>query len=489
MQRTARLSKWTFPVFVLSLMGQMLFNGPVLVGKATGNAVPSSTYWSNCVNLAREQAIRPQTPEPSALDGCYQRLLAKFGMKLLSDISTNPPAFFSGLLQMKKQNQQPSVVQWFIHLGATGYNAVQEKQELTSVDSDYVAKGKVDPKVVRGYNAVVDKPLFDQFVKQQLPTLGSQRLDQWFTSAILALQASVKQACNVRPPTYNPSPRVIPPRDSSLTSDLTYQGGHVIDSIANIYLIFWIDASYQTASPKYVNLIEQFVQDMGQSPLYANLVQYHDALGRCPTGARLAGTFVDNQPFPQNLVADHENASVSGDVLEAHIGEASKQEIADVAAKQGWDTKNYHNLFVSLPTMALGNGSIRGGCGGGNHSVLPSGVNSQGRGDPSPYALILYPFGKGDEGCALKESPNQDPVVDDTFTALSHELSEAVSDPYPGSGWDSSGASGEMGDKCAFIPDDTIDPTTQGNVTWNGHSYAIQPEWDNLQHGCVWQGP
>jgi hypothetical protein len=236
---------------------------------------------------------------------------------------------------MQKQNQQPSVVQWFIHLGATGYNAVQEKQELTSVDSDYVAKGKVDPKVVRGYNAVVDKPLFDQFVKQQLPTLGSQRLDQWFTSAILTIPS---QACNVRPPKYNPPPRVIPPKDSFHAGDLTYQGDRVIDGIANIYLIFWIDANFQPASPKYVSAIKQFVQDMGQSPLYANLVQYRDALGRCPTGSRLAGTFIDKRPFPPNLVADHENASVSGDVLEAHIGETSKQEIVDVAAKQGWNT-------------------------------------------------------------------------------------------------------------------------------------------------------
>src|SRR3977135_2004882 len=112
-------SKWTLLVFALSLIGQMLFNRPVLISKAVGNAVPSSTgigpptYWSNCVHLAREQATRPQTPEPSALDGVYQRLLAKFGMKLLSDISTNPLAFFSGLLQMQKQNQQPSVVQRF----------------------------------------------------------------------------------------------------------------------------------------------------------------------------------------------------------------------------------------------------------------------------------------------------------------------------------------------------------------------------------------
>jgi len=68
---------------------------------------------------------------------------------------------------------------------------------------------------------------------------------------------------------------------------------------------------------------------------------------------------------------------------------------------------------------------------------------------------------------------------------ISHALFEAVSDPYV-DGW--SGNGGEMADKCP-LPPDTIDPKTDSNVTWNGHHYLLQEEYDNHQHGCVLQGP
>ncbi len=387
MWRRAKQAKWGSPVVVLLLIGQILFNGPVLISKAagvTGSGTSSSAYWSNCVNLARQQAGRPQNPEPSSLDSCYQSLLAKFGMKLLSDISTNPLDFFNGL----KQNQQPSVVQWFIHLGATDYSAVREKQELISVDSSYVDQDKTDPKVVVGYNAAIDKPLFDQFVKQQLPTLSSQRLDQWFTKIILTTPAAMKQTCNIRQPHYNPFPAVNATVDATHEGNVAYHGGHVVDGIANLYLVFWIDDSFQSASPKYVSLVTQFAKDIGQSPLYANLIQYPDALGRCPIGARLVGTFVDHQPFPPDLVAKRKDPKLASDQnLQQAMGkltdQAWRKELADVAAKQRWNTQDYHNFFIFLPTMSWG-------CGYHSHLTI-NGIPDVGP-PGSPWAYISYPY-------------------------------------------------------------------------------------------------
>lgn len=71
MWRRAKQAKWEYPVIVLFLIGQILFNGPVLISKAAGvtaSRTSSSAYWSNCVNLARQQATHPLTREPSALD-------------------------------------------------------------------------------------------------------------------------------------------------------------------------------------------------------------------------------------------------------------------------------------------------------------------------------------------------------------------------------------------------------------------------------------
>jgi hypothetical protein len=58
-----------------------------------------------------------------------------------------------------------------------------------------------------------------------------------------------------------------------------------------------------------------------------------------------------------------------------------------------------------------------------------------------------------------------------------HEYAEAITDPFPNSGWvDSSGA--ENGDKCAWAG-------SSGDVGLGSYSFAVQPLWSNLAGGCV----
>ena len=67
-----------------------------------------------------------------------------------------------------------------------------------------------------------------------------------------------------------------------------------------------------------------------------------------------------------------------------------------------------------------------------------------------------------------------------------HETGEMLTNPDLNAWYDSSGQ--ETGDKCAWI----FGPTNQygGDVTWNGHTYEVQKEWDNhLSRGCVLSGP
>jgi hypothetical protein len=293
-------------------------------------------------------------------------------------------------------------------------------------------------------------------------------------------------ACRVRTPHYNPPPRVDPTTDSDHAGDLTYGGGHVIDGVANVYLIYWVDDSVQPFGPKYVSLTEQFVKDFGRSPLYANLSQYHDSRGRCPTSARLAGTFVDKRPFPPNVVAERSDPNITGDQLHTDIDSAARQEMADVAAKRGWNTQNYHNLYgILLPIVD----SKPGGCGGAAHNVLLIGANGKQNG--SPFMFLPYPCGflnyLPNSDSNAQDAPNQDIDADNMVGIISHEFSEAVSDSFiNGLGW--TGTGGEMADKCP-APLDTINPHTHGTVTWHGHSYLIQEEYDNLRHGCVLEGP
>jgi len=476
MQKIAKQAKWRFLGITLLLIGQLLFSRQV-ANASLGISNASVVYWSNCVKLARQQAPSPPTQVASPLDGCYQSLLAKFGMKLLNDTSSNPTSFFTSLQKMKGGSQQPSIAQLLVQRGYKGDSYIWERQELT-----YVARSKVDSNAVKGYNPAVDKPLLDQFVKLRLPTLSNQTLDQWLTSAILALQS--RSTNRDIWPKYNPLP---PLKFATPSGDMVYHGGRVIDGITNIYLIFWIDASLQRPSPTYESLIEQFVNDVSRSPLYANLMQYTDALGQYPRGARLAGTFTDMQSFPQTLVTARSGPSY--DPKNTHIlTPLVEQEIQKVAVSQSWNIQDYHSLFIILPTMNWH-------C-GWHDSLYDSTKHRAG----SPWAVVTYPYYQGKLNCPLlPQLPNHDPAADTAAKVLSHELSEAVSDPYQ-DGWYSgkSPDDGEMGDKCEgySVPGGfldarylDIDPKTKGNVTWNGHTYAIQPEYDNFRHGCTWGGP
>ncbi len=91
------------------------------------------------------------------------------------------------------------------------------------------------------------------------------------------------------------------------------------------------------------------------------------------------------------------------------------------------------------------------------------------------FTVIPYQHtpGCGDDFPGLT-TPNPTPI-DDTASALSHEQSEAISDPDPGSGWYNDNFGYEIGDTC-------IGYRAYENL--NGHQYLIQPEYSNATHGC-----
>ena len=82
-------------------------------------------------------------------------------------------------------------------------------------------------------------------------------------------------------------------------------------------------------------------------------------------------------------------------------------------------------------------------------------------------------------------NPNQPtpngPQNDSTFSTLSHETFETITDPDPGTGWytNNVGVNGEIGDLCAYLPEDT---------SLNQKIYRLQREYSNAQHGCNNQG-
>jgi PKD repeat protein len=83
-----------------------------------------------------------------------------------------------------------------------------------------------------------------------------------------------------------------------------------------------------------------------------------------------------------------------------------------------------------------------------------------------------------------------------TINTSSHEISESVTDPLPGSGWYDKDLKapeqewGEIGDICAWtfeqglIPGVDVIPNGGSNQSINGHSYLLQTEWDNTNNTC-----
>jgi len=510
MRKIAKPVKWGVLIAALLVIGTTLFTEQPLtkqrqqlthvdtsygdwdkdeIEEDQGAAEANHDYWADCVNLAHQQATRPQTPIPSFLDDCYQSLLAKFSSQLLNDITSLlfTPQFTANqatklvitLKKMSGSNQQPSVARLTVQMGYKGDAHTWERQELMRID-----QSKVDPKVVEGYNAAIDKPLLDQLVKEQPSTVSNQKLDAWFTYAIMTTQPETPTMNSINWPQYILPPRVVP---ANTTENMTYHGGAVLDGIVNIYLIYWIDATYQPASPKYVSLTSQFLNSVGHSPLYANLMQYTDSHGRYPTSARLADTFTDTQPFPQQLVAARKAPNFGDSSNIAFITPFLKQEIQKVAALRHWNIQDYHNLFFILPTMNWG-------CGW--HSYLYDKIQHR---FGSTYAVATYPLDtKGLHFCyAMQQTPNNDPAADNVIHTLEHELTEAVSDPYWHSWYAKEYLTGEIADICSgpssgvfFDPKYFgINPKTKANMILNRHAYIVQPQYSNHRHGCVLQGP
>jgi hypothetical protein len=94
-----------------------------------------------------------------------------------------------------------------------------------------------------------------------------------------------------------------------------------------------------------------------------------------------------------------------------------------------------------------------------------------------PYANVA--------GCQVGIVPSPNGLlVDSTSNVLSHELTETITDPDLDAWWNTySGPLGgaEIGDECVQYS------FSYPNTSINGTLYEIQPEYSNLEHGCVYR--
>ncbi len=243
------------------------------------------------------------------------------------------------------------------------------------------------------------------------------------------------------------------------TSNLTYHGGPVMAGTANVYAIFW-EPTGSYVSSTYNSLIERYFGDIGSSPLYHINTQYTQTGGGYPSNAVLAGSWVDTAAYP------------SGTLQDSNI----QAEVTHAQSVNGWKS-SLNNVFFVF-TAKNENICVQGVCSFSYFCAYHSNFGS------TLYAAMPY-TGTNLSACGVTHSPNGDVDADSTINVTSHEQNEAATDPQGTAWYDRSG--NENGDKCAW-KFGTLN-SQGGDVSWNGHAYYVQKEWDNHISGCALSGP
>lgn len=220
---------------------------------------------------------------------------------------------------------------------------------------------------------------------------------------------------------------------------LTYRGGHLLCNV-EVITTFWGDAWQQQPQSDLGRGIGVFFNDILQSELIEQLNEYNVAGQTIGTGQIINATLVlgtlGNQLSDAQLQAMLHNL-ISGN---ANFPQPSPNRL----------------YFMYLPSgVEVVSGSDRSCqqfC--GYHSATQDGIY---------YAVMPYPC---DGSCTGGLS-----TLDALTAVSSHELCEAITDPFPGQGWYDD-ANGEIGDICAW---------QQKSV----RNHTVQMEWSNRANRCV----
>ena len=298
--------------------------------------------------------------------------------------------------------------------------------------------------------------------KRLFPVLG---LLMFALMPILMLTPTTASAASVSTPASRaPHPLLHPGlvKPNAVTpfasSNLTYHGGPVMTGTANAYAIFWEPTGNVEAN--YNNLIQQYFGDVGGSGLYHNNTQYTNSSGGYPSNARFAGSWLDTRGYPESPLLD---SDIQGEVSHA-------------LSSTGWSSGSNNIFFVfTQRNEDICFDSSRSTCASNYFCAYHSNFGS------TLYATMPY---AASFQCNPGYSPNHNDA-DQTINVTSHEQMEAATDPQGTAWYDSAGY--EIGDKCAWQFGSTN--ASGADVTWNGHGYIVQKEWDNRVRGCVLSGP
>jgi hypothetical protein len=224
------------------------------------------------------------------------------------------------------------------------------------------------------------------------------------------------------------------------TPKLIYNGGPLIKNV-KVFTIFWgkdwnSNASFTALKGK----LNQFFTDILVSPLLDQLAEY--SRPGMPIGhGSLIGTKTITASAPKSSVKD------------SHIQTTLLKWIS-AGTVPAWDANTLYFIYIDKGIKVTMGGSASCSSFCGYHNDIKG---------KTYYAVMPFP------GCAGCLGGNS--VFDALTGTSSHELSEAITDPVPATGWYDN-ANGEIGDICAW------------KFKKIG-AYNIQLEWSNKAKACI----
>lgn len=301
------------------------------------------------------------------------------------------------------------------------------------------------------------------------------------------------------------------------TPPLLFHGGSMMMTPSTSPLvitpIFWAPSTNPMSSA-YTTVILNYLNDVaaasGQNTnVFSVLNEYSGNNGQINYSVTVGAAVNDTDTLPTSgcrlAKADRTRIYADGSGYNACLDDAQLQaEINSVTAARGLPHNLSHIYVLYLPKQVescFNAGSTTTAANACTINHQPSAAFCAYHSEASSsaiYANLPYPvyasstgFTCGPDGeFGAVQSPNGNPDADVEISPISHEVSEAITDPDTMTGWfDSSGF--EIGDECAFVFGPTQGTAGQlFNQTINGGHFLTQEEFSNNDFaltagGCV----
>jgi hypothetical protein len=290
-------------------------------------------------------------------------------------------------------------------------------------------------------------------------------------------------ALALRVATASPQAAAAGPEDLSLKAKPCRPTACWVMRTNTTHAIYWVPSG-QSVAAGYESAIDQYLSDVAaasgsQTNVYSVTTQYRDSTGFIANQSTFAGSYVDTDPFPANGCNDTVDSVCLTD-------QQLQNEIAKVIAAKGW-TAGPDSLFILMTPDGVGScvdgtSPPAGECSTNYYCAYHSSFILNGQ--PVIYTNQPYAATIANGQCSAGSSPNGNDA-DSTINLISHEQTEAITDPW-GNAWQNA-AGDEIGDICTWKFGASLGGTIgldAYNQAINGHHYWLQQEYSNDGSTC-----